>query len=71
MRGLHEIVQETLHPLDPARISSRLTASALMWGIRTAPSCVNSEAKRSQSRIITESVKSPRSASISTRSAMA
>jgi hypothetical protein len=29
----------------PARISSRLTASALMWGIRTTPSSANSDAK--------------------------
>jgi hypothetical protein len=42
-----------------------------MWGIRHAPSCVNSDAKRSQSRIIDASVNSPRSASISTRSAIA
>ena len=31
----------------PARISARLFASALMWGIRTAASSVNSDAKRS------------------------
>ena len=55
----------------PARICSRLTASALMSGIRTAPSWVNSDATRSQSRIITASANSPRSASISMRSAIA
>src|SRR5438067_2382110 len=40
-------------------------------GIRTAPSGVNSDARRSWSFIITASVNSPRSASISTRSVMA
>jgi hypothetical protein len=40
-------------------------------GIRHAPSGVNSAAKRSQSRINAASVNSARSASISTRSAMA
>jgi hypothetical protein len=42
-----------------------------MLGIRSAPSGVNSDAMRARSRIIAASVNSPRSASISTRSAMA
>src|SRR5262245_61736141 len=42
-----------------------------MLGIRSAPSGVNSDARRARSRIIAASVNSPRSASISTRSAMA
>jgi hypothetical protein len=55
----------------PARICSRPTSSAGMLGIRSAPLCVNSEARRARSRIIAASVNSPRSASISTRSAIA
>jgi hypothetical protein len=71
MRGLHEVVPETLlQPLDPGGISSRPTNSTLTAGIRHTASCVNSDAKRSWSRIIPASVNSPRSASISTRSAM-
>ena len=34
-------------PQVPQAISSRLTASVAMWGIRTAPSCVKSDATRS------------------------
>jgi len=41
-----------------------------MLGIRSAPSGVDTDARRSQSSIIAASVNSPRSASISTRSAM-
>jgi hypothetical protein len=55
----------------PARIAARPMSSSSMWGIRQAPSSVNSEAKRSKSCIRIASVISPRSASISTRSAIA
>jgi hypothetical protein len=54
-----------------ARISAGPAASVPPSGIRTAPSSVNNDARRSWSFIITASVNSPRSASISTRSAMA
>ena len=63
-------VRESLAPLAMARISSA-GGLDVADGIRTAPSGVNSDAKRSWSHIITASVNSPRIASISTRSAVA
>jgi len=68
--GLHEDSQVFRRRSTPARITSRLTSSSSMCGIRHAPSVVNRDAKRSQSRIIEASVNSARSASISKRSAM-
>ena len=62
----HELCSRSL----PARISALLKNSAAP-GIRHTPSGMNSVANRSKSPIIAESVNSPRSASISTRSAMA
>ena len=52
-----------------ARRYGASTASMLPSGIRTVPSGVNSDARRSWSFIITASVNSPTSAAISTRSA--
>jgi hypothetical protein len=56
-------------PADAA--PSRPMSWTLPSGIRHAPSCVTSDAKRSQSRIIDVSVYSPRSALLWRRSAMA
>jgi len=71
VRGLHEELPLVLQPLAPS--ADLLLAGQLGGdvGIRSAPSWVNSDARRARSRIIAASVNSPRSASISTRSAMA
>lgn len=55
----------------PVRISSGPVNSTGTSGIRSTPSGVNSDARRARSRIIAASVNSLRSASISTRSAIA
>jgi hypothetical protein len=68
---LHEVVPETPQPLDPGADLLPADELDVNVGIRHAPSWVNSDAKRSQSRTIAASVNSPRSASISKRSAMA
>jgi hypothetical protein len=71
VRGLHEVVPEALHPLDSGTDLLPADELRLMQGIGHAPSRVNRDARRSSSRIITASVNSPRSASVSKRSAMA
>ena len=71
MGGLHEELPQGLQPLAPGTDLFPADQLAGMLGIRSAPSGVNSDARRARSRIIAASVNSPRSASISTRLAMA
>ena len=71
VRGLHEVVTETLQPLDPG--ANLLPADELDVDVGDPPCAVPCEQRREAvvSRIIAASVNSPRSASISKRSAIA
>jgi pimeloyl-ACP methyl ester carboxylesterase len=64
-----ELMAATQRPIAASALEDRATTAA--WKNIPSWTCVNSDAKRSKSRIIPASVNSPRSASISTRSAMA